>query len=259
MNGATIRRWVAAAFAVVFVSGVLGALIQANVTEWAKAEGHDQYLVKSMGPAMTWLFDMWGASAEIIQTKWFLGVTGFVVGVACALWGEYWLRGRSGRIGFDPAGLYVGEMHFNADKLVADHYLEIGIRVFNGTGTTINVDAVGGGVSFGRIGQPVIATQKMPTPRLMVERSGTKGIQHNTEFMVCLEQRLPNEFLKIFPGAIGEPDVYLDFDSLWVTAKPETGTDFVTRLPVWNGVRMSRVSGNVKISRIISARFEIKM
>lgn len=84
-----IPRWIPTVLAVVFGTGLLSPLVQANVQEWAKKNGWDQFLVQFAEPsAMDRL-------VQITQTGWFIFAAGFFIGGAVFLWLEYFLRGRS--------------------------------------------------------------------------------------------------------------------------------------------------------------------
>lgn len=88
MNAETVRRYALTACAFVFVTCLIGGLFQANVQEWAKATGNDQWMVQYAGVAMANL-------AATAQTSWFIAVTAFLVGGSVFLWADYFLRGKS--------------------------------------------------------------------------------------------------------------------------------------------------------------------
>jgi hypothetical protein len=71
--------------AFVFVTSGLGGFFQANVQEWAKAKGQDQYLVKFAELAVNWL-------AAVSQSAWFQATAAFFIGGAIFLWTEHWVR-----------------------------------------------------------------------------------------------------------------------------------------------------------------------
>jgi hypothetical protein len=190
---------------------------------------------------------------------WFLG--GVAVGMFVVLLWERRRRasssGKAAAKAFDPAGLYVGEICVDAEKAIAEHYLEIEIRAFNGTGVTISVDHLSGGISFATMGAsgPIY---KLPAARLMVEREGLLGIEHNSQFRVFIEQRLPGEFTKAFPTDPGQPGIYLDLASLWVRVNSVSATGEWARLPIWDGLRMDRVANKLVIGRLASASIKIQ-
>lgn len=76
--------------AIVFGTGTLSPLIDANWQEWAKTTGNDQYFVNYLGPTIVRL-------VELTQTGWFVFAAGFFVGGAAWLWLDYLLRGSPQR------------------------------------------------------------------------------------------------------------------------------------------------------------------
>lgn len=73
------------ALAAVLGSGVILGLVQANVQEWAKASGNDQYLVKYTGPAMDRL-------AAFTSSGPFVFITAMIVGGALFLWADSFVK-----------------------------------------------------------------------------------------------------------------------------------------------------------------------
>jgi apolipoprotein N-acyltransferase len=81
-----IPRWIPTTLAIIFGTGLLAPLVQANVQEWAKQNGWDQFLVRFAEPAtLDRIF-------QISQTGWFIFVAGFFVGGAALLWIDTFLR-----------------------------------------------------------------------------------------------------------------------------------------------------------------------
>lgn len=92
MRAETARRYILTACAFVFVTCLLGGWLQANVQEWAKASGQDQYIVRFAGPAMTRL-------AEITETPAFIAIAWSFIGGSLILWIDYALRRRAKTMG----------------------------------------------------------------------------------------------------------------------------------------------------------------
>ena len=92
MKSETARRYLLTACAFLFVTCLLGGWLQANVQEWAKANGQDQYLVRYVGPSMSRL-------AEITQSPVFLAIAWSVIGGSLILWIDYALRRRTKKMG----------------------------------------------------------------------------------------------------------------------------------------------------------------
>jgi len=67
---------------------MLGGWLQANVQEWAKANGQDQYLVKYAGLIVDRL-------AELTQSSTFFAIAWAVIGGAAILWIDYAIRRRT--------------------------------------------------------------------------------------------------------------------------------------------------------------------
>jgi hypothetical protein len=80
-----LTRLVLTALAAVLGSGVVLGIVQANVQEWAKASGNDQYLVKYSGPTLDRL-------AEITSSGPFVFVTAMLIGGALSLWADTFVR-----------------------------------------------------------------------------------------------------------------------------------------------------------------------
>jgi hypothetical protein len=80
-----LPRLVLTALAAVLGSGVVLGIVQANVQEWAKASGNDQYLVKYSGPTMVRL-------AEITSSGPFVFFTAMLIGGALSLWADTFVR-----------------------------------------------------------------------------------------------------------------------------------------------------------------------
>ena len=88
MNAKTVRRYALTVFAFVFVTCLIGGLFQANVQEWAKATGNDQWMVQYAGVAIASL-------AATARTSWFIALTAFLVGGSLFLWTGYFLQSTS--------------------------------------------------------------------------------------------------------------------------------------------------------------------
>lgn len=101
MKAETARRYIVTVFAFIFISCLLGGWLQANVQEWAKASGQDQYLVKYAGPAMDKL-------EELTRNSLFLAIAWSVIGGSLILWLDYALRRRTKTMGIVLLILGVG-------------------------------------------------------------------------------------------------------------------------------------------------------
>lgn len=85
MNAETARRYLLTGCAFIFGSCMLGGWLQANVQEWAKASGQDQYLVGLAGPLMARL-------ADVAQSQVLIAIGWASIGGAVILWLDYTLR-----------------------------------------------------------------------------------------------------------------------------------------------------------------------
>src|SRR6266478_412663 len=80
-----LPRLALTALAALLGSGVVLGIVQANVQEWAKSSGNDQYLVNYAGPAMTRL-------AETTSSMPFIFITTMILGGAIFLWADSFAR-----------------------------------------------------------------------------------------------------------------------------------------------------------------------
>jgi hypothetical protein len=114
LREASARRWIISGVAFVLGTCAVGGWIQANVQEWAKATGQDQYLVMlaqyfaEPGSAIT-------AVAAIVRSDWFVGSALFSTGFAIALWVEYLFRRRA--TGTSVAAPQVAKRALTADQI----------------------------------------------------------------------------------------------------------------------------------------------
>lgn len=92
MTAENTRRYIVTACAFLFVTCLLGGLLQANVQEWAKATGQDQYLVRYAGVFVSKL-------ADLTQSTAFLAIAWSFIGGASFLWIDYALRRRTKKMG----------------------------------------------------------------------------------------------------------------------------------------------------------------
>lgn len=84
----SVARLALTGLAAVLGSGIILGVVQANVQEWAKATGQDQYLVRYVGPIIDSL-------AGMTQSPIFLAIAWGIIGGASALWLDYALRRRA--------------------------------------------------------------------------------------------------------------------------------------------------------------------
>lgn len=133
--------------------------------------------------------------------------------------------------------LYVGQIIISASQL-SEGSLEIAIRAFNGSRETIALDSVQGAISAG-IGNA--NGTGLPTPTIRPEFPGPE-IPPGAEFMVVLDQSIPEPQLQHYLTALDDPDVYiaLDFRALQVLVRASDAADLTAPLPLWDGVTIRR-------------------
>jgi hypothetical protein len=85
-------------------------------------------------------------------------------------------------------GMYIGEINFDLNKIKEDRYIEIVIRVFNGTGSTVALEGVKGAIRYHEMSAGK-QFGDMPTPTVRTDTSRT--VLPGKEWSIILAQHAP--------------------------------------------------------------------
>ena len=140
--------------------------------------------------------------------------------------------------------LHIGSMRADVSKLKNDLVIEISAQGVHSWHSAISISSkITGCVKYDG--------EKLPTPRLMIERGPTGDIQPNVEFGFWLEQRVPKNIATAFWKAVGKKQQHLYLDELNIEIAQG---DCVARVPVWDGIAIQKIPrGRVISNRVIRA------
>ena len=131
------------------------------------------------------------------------------------------------------SGLYVGEIRFSTGEITTDRHTEITMRVFNGTGRTVEFERVSGHITFNAPNNADPALMgELPTPSAGSDMK--LSVHPLTEWLLIFAQRIPSaEADKIVAMLERDTPIHLDLRSLAIEIKSgeERG-----KLPLWSGV-----------------------
>lgn len=154
---------------------------------------------------------------------------------------------------FSENGLYVGTMTVSTGKLQDEGWVEITARCFNATGHAVFVHRAQGAIKVGEIvGSSGRGLGELPPPHL-VHNANNDKVQDWKEFIISIEQRVPREMAERILSATDDHSVSLDLDSLTVTVCSHNAASASARLPVWNGIRLTRSPDKIASGQIVSA------
>lgn len=158
----------------------------------------------------------------------------------------------------DSASVYVGEMHVDFQHLQADLYVELSIRAFNGSGKPISVRQVRGELSVAtspRQGGSVLEIGRLPSPRLLEDRTRTRAIPDRAEIFLVFEQRVPRAMADTITATLDARDqVQLGLNDLNIMVSGDGDPSREVRLSIWNGMTLRRWPEWIFVGRIIEAR-----
>lgn len=216
-----------------------------------------------------WFWDAFGLAGLPVAflASWFaLAIGFFLIGLGRYLWASR--IGASGGSSvasptdkiFPPTvtqkppalrtGLYVGEIRFTTSELKTDRHMEISIRVFNGTGSTVDIGDISGKTTFSAPNSTDPNERgELPTPAL---RSDTSRISHPlSEWFLILSQRVPAaEADKIVSMVERKRPVHLDLTNLTINVASKDGQK--DSLPLWGGVSYAPEFGYGRIIHAVA-------
>lgn len=161
----------------------------------------------------------------------------------------------SDRQTWDAKGIYVGQMYVDLTKLVGELYIEIAMRVFNGSGAPIDIAMVDGNIRyFPNSGLNEADAKNLPTPQILFDRGNLFSSPDKQEILVVLGQRVPPDLAAELSKKIEDKETpCLSFDSLNVTARSANDLTLFVRLPLWNAATLHDTTG-LNLGRVTVAR-----
>lgn len=240
-----VRRIVLGGASVVLVVAIY-PLISEFLIELAKERGfydHPSETVEQVS----------AVAAAIVASSWFHWIGGLIVGAAVGLWADTLMRrGNPNRL---PAGLYVGDMNVNLCQLEKEKFVEISMRIFNGTGVKLKLGGISGGaVYFERMNDGnARRIANLPAASILPMEGRPDFIEPLSDYLVSIYQRFPSDIVERFISIINSGgSVMLDFDgiNLYTTDRKRKT---LWRAPIWNGISISRPLGGYVQSRVVAA------
>ena len=141
-------------------------------------------------------------------------------------------------------GLYVGEMLMSIDKLQSDRHSEIAIRLFNGTGRVVAIEALSGLIGEIRL------DDRWTLPPPTISPSTNKLLFPFRELLIYLSQRVPpNDADKILQMIEEGRQVLLYFDRLTINVREHEKQTALERLKLWDGMTIKR---GINYGRLVS-------
>lgn len=157
---------------------------------------------------------------------------------------------------FKGENLYTGLIIVSAGQLEERRAIEIAMRCFNGSGNAIFIQRVEGKITVNEMpngsSKPI---GDLPLPWLS-DKAKQREIQPSEEFLVLLEQRVTEEIAGKIASIGPGPAIGFDFDGLNILIGSHFWPENLQRLPLWNGVRISRNAEQLQCGRITTARIE---
>jgi hypothetical protein len=225
-----IRKVILWITSLVVVAGILEGLLQKNIQKLAEQKGWDKMLANSWHPSLN-------KALEIVTSPYRSYVFWFCLGIAIALWATRLFPSRPARIANSQsptltAGLYVGEIRISLEKIADDRHSEITIRVFNGTGKTVQFARLSGQIKFTAPGSAHSGV--LPSPTIRADMSNT--VQPLVEWLMILDQRVPSEEAAKLSDILNDNRViHFDLSGLKIEVSAE-GVKGVQSLNLWYGL-----------------------
>jgi hypothetical protein len=152
------------------------------------------------------------------------------------------------------AGLYVSDIRFTFADLEKDRHSEISMRVFNGTGNTVEFSSISGRIKFSAstsADQSRSGDLPTPSPRPDMATLATPF----QEWLLILTQRVPAaEADKLLAMLEAHIPIHFNLSELTIEVSAQDDRQNVARLPIWAGVSYNLGSG---FGQIISASMRI--
>jgi hypothetical protein len=187
-----------------------------------------------------------GALLSIAVAVYWNQLITFAKSKICASWSSIRQRSHDESISIS-AGIYVAEMLMSLDKLQSDRYSEIIIRLFNGTGQIIAIEALGGLTGEIRFQAANGTNRTLPSPT--INPSTNKLLFPFKESFIFLSQRVPPDDADEILRTIDEGKrVLLYFDKLTIEVRYEKQTT-LEKLKLLDGITIMR---GINYGRIVA-------
>lgn len=158
---------------------------------------------------------------------------------------------------WNPDGLYVGQIHFDLSKLSSDLRIEIAVRCFNGTGVSLDIKQINGGLVY----YPTVQMNSPDAVRLenaqfLEKRSPMSNLKPNSEMSPVIVQHVPRELeIRLSQSLSQNERPCFSFDDLDILVSPTEDPSISRRLPLWNGLTLDDTTGRL-VGRVIVAKLE---
>ncbi|MGB3723267.1 MAG: hypothetical protein WA979_10685 [Pacificimonas sp.] len=137
--------------------------------------------------------------------------------------------------------LYTGDVNLNARKLESDHVLEIGLFAYNATGFKLDLKRVDGFVTAAIPEDNSVKEEiELPPAAPLRARSPDRDIKPYESFLVVLEQPLRPHMAEKIKAAIDVGSVQFRLADLNVVLSRSDDPVEEARLPLWDGVTLSK-------------------
>jgi hypothetical protein len=139
-------------------------------------------------------------------------------------------------------GLYVADMRLTFHTL-SDRHCEITMRVFNGTGRTVEFFGLSGHIKFNAPNNTDSSRMgDLPTPSTRADMA--KTIAPFQEWLLILEQRIPApEADKLLAMLAENIPIHFDLHELTIEVRAQDDQQQSVHLPIWGGVSYSHGNG----------------
>jgi hypothetical protein len=165
-----------------------------------------------------------------------VATVGIVIVILITMTRLIWRRPQNASIEPLAAGLYVGEICLGLDLLKADRHVEVQMRVFNGTGSVIEIANMSGEI---QVDLRTIGTKSLPPPS--ISSNTNQKTLASREWIITLAQRVPQELAdKIADSIAGDQVVSLYFGSLNIQVCRPDHANETERIPLWDGVTVQK-------------------
>ena len=155
---------------------------------------------------------------------------------------------------FKAEHVYVGQILVGIGQLEEKRSVEISIRGFNGSGHSIFVQRTEGKIIVEQMGQSSkAAIGELPLPWLS-DKVKQQNINHGEEFSLLLEQRVTDDVASLIRAVDEKNSLGLNLDELNIFIGSHRNTENLERLPLWNGVRLSRSAEQLHCGRVSSMK-----
>ncbi len=151
-------------------------------------------------------------------------------------------------------GLYVCDMRFSLTEL-SDRHSELTMRVFNGTGRTVEFSGrLSGCIKFNAPNNSDHSSiGNLPTPSMRSDTERTAG--QLKEWLLVLAQKVPApEADRLLAMLEDDIPIHFDLSELMIEICAQDDRQNVARLPIWSGVSYNRGAG---FGQIITASIRI--